>query len=130
MITDRIKQIIENEKISVRVFEEKLGVSQGSINKAINLGGDLKVNTLNKIVDLFPQYNPMWILTGNGEMLKNSNEVEINSTAKEPEAKYTTCASCKSKDKLITTLEHKTVRDEEQIERLWKQIEYLTKTKI
>jgi len=39
MVIDRVRQIIENENISVRLFEEKISVSQGSINKVLNKGG-------------------------------------------------------------------------------------------
>ena len=68
MIIDRIKQIIENENISVRQFEERIGASQGVINKAIKLNGDIKGTLLEKTVEVFPHFNPSWLLTGRGEM--------------------------------------------------------------
>ena len=106
MITDRIKYIIEKEKISVRIFEEKLGVSQGSINKTINSNGDLKVNTLNKIVELFPQYNPVWLLTGKGQM--NSNlAVENSNVINESTIKYGKCQQCEEKERLIKEKEER-----------------------
>lgn len=128
-IKERILQYIDNKGITKTDFCENTGISYQNM-KGKSLFSEIGGSQIAKILSVYPEISSEWILTGNGEMLKNSNEVEINSTAKEPEAKYTTCASCKSKDKLIITLEHKTVRDEEQIERLWKQIEYLTKTRI
>jgi hypothetical protein len=93
-IIERIKEIIDNEKISVRIFEEKIGVSQGSINKSINAMADIKGSVMNKIVDVFPQYNPVWLLTGKGEMLINEGKDS------EP-LNYSNCPICAEKDRVI-----------------------------
>lgn len=73
-ITQRVKQIIDNEHISVRQFEDKISVGQGTVNKAINANGDLKGSVLNRIVDIFPQYCAGWLLTGKGNMYVNSDK--------------------------------------------------------
>ena len=73
-IIERIKLIIENESISVRAFEDKINVSQGAINKAIQTGSDVKGSVINKIVDVFPHYDALWILRGESEMIKKSPE--------------------------------------------------------
>ena len=73
-IIGRIKKIIENENVSVRVFEEKIGTSQGVINKSINANADIKGSLLNRIVEIYPHYNLEWIITGNGDMIKTDDD--------------------------------------------------------
>lgn len=55
-------------------FAQYLGISTQ------NLSAWYKRNTFdeNKIVDKFPEVNKVWILTGEGEMLKNSNTNQVN----------------------------------------------------
>lgn len=67
----RIKQIIENEKISVKKFEEILGVYSGAIAKAIRNDTSFSCLLLPKIIEKFPQYSCEWLLTGKGPMLKS-----------------------------------------------------------
>lgn len=106
MITNRLKQLIENEKISIRVFEEKIGASQGSINKAINSNADLKANTLNNIVEVFPRYNIVWLLTGKGPMISLAS-TKNSDTANEPGVKYGKCHQCEEKERLIQEKEER-----------------------
>lgn len=94
---ERIMQIIDYYNISnINEFaKEYLGYSSSEkINRLKKEGNNPSYDILLDISNKFENINMNWLLTGNGEMLKNSNEVEINSTAKEPEAKYTTSHIC------------------------------------
>lgn len=85
MTIDRITEIIGNEALSVRSFEKKIDVKQGSINKAIRNQGNVYSIVLEKILENFPQYNAEWLITGkggmmksmSGEFLKDSGKVEL-----------------------------------------------------
>ncbi len=55
--------------MSIRAFEEEIGTSQGVLNKIINNNGDIKSSLLAKILEKFPHYNPLWLLTGTGDEL-------------------------------------------------------------
>ena len=82
---NRIKQIIDYKSLSVRAFERLIGASNNSIQAAIKRNGSVKDDTLNKILQIVPEINPVWLLTGKGAMLKeNQNETTI----KEPETMY------------------------------------------
>lgn len=75
-MTDRIKQIIECEGISIRAFEIKISASNGLIRKAITNHSDIQSKWIKAIVDNFPQYNIGWLVTGEGEMFKNARSYD------------------------------------------------------
>lgn len=78
---DRINALISYLKISRAEFERRAGLSNGYTR---NLGGVPGAEKLESILRTFPEVSRDWLLTGEGEMLKNSTEVEINSI---PEAR-------------------------------------------
>lgn len=71
---ERLLQIVEYYKLSVREFERLIGVSEGVINKTIARNTGLKAETIQKIVEKFPQISLNWILLGEGEMLKSDDK--------------------------------------------------------
>lgn len=71
---ERLLQIVEYYKLSVREFERVIGVSEGVINKTIARNTGLKAETIQKIVEKFPQISLNWILLGEGEMLKSEDK--------------------------------------------------------
>ena len=73
----RIKQFIENQGISVRAFEQQIGASNGLIRKAIANNTDIQSKWITAIVDNYPQLNPIWLLTDEGEMIKSTECVPI-----------------------------------------------------
>lgn len=68
MISERIKQVIDNEKISVREFERRISSGQGVIAKCVKHNTDISSSVMAQIVKNFPQYSPIWLLTGEGDM--------------------------------------------------------------
>lgn len=62
---DRVKLFIKFKGISLRKFAEIIGVSHSLINNTKSLGSD----KLESIIINFPEINPIWLLTGKGEML-------------------------------------------------------------
>lgn len=82
-----IWKVIENEGLNRNSFSHAIGVNYKQVCDIIN--GDTKSITskfADKILAVFPNYNKVWLLTGEGEMLKDDrinreNGVIIN---KEP----------------------------------------------
>lgn len=72
---ERIKQIIENEGLSVRRFEEIISCSNGVIAKSLRSKTDISVKVLISIKENFPQYSAEWLLTGEGEMFVSKDGV-------------------------------------------------------
>ncbi len=75
MISQRIKQIIDNENLSIRKFEEKISCTQGIITKCIRANTDISSKVISSIIRNFPQYSALWLLTGEGEMLVSKDGV-------------------------------------------------------
>jgi len=75
-ISKRIKSIIDHYDISVRSFEKSIGASNNSIQTTIKRNADIKSATINKILQVYPDINPDWLLTGTGDMLKSEQKAE------------------------------------------------------
>ncbi len=72
MITNRIGKYLEHKGISFYSFENTLGVSRGSISKAVKEGKSIGSSVLENILSKFPDISPDWLLTGSGPMLRQS----------------------------------------------------------
>lgn len=66
-IKDRLKQFINHLEIEVRTFEIKAGLSNGFVN---NVGSSLREGSLEKLLSTYPELNKIWLLTGDGSMIK------------------------------------------------------------
>ena len=82
-ISERVKQLIEHEGISVMGFEKKINVGNNSIGTGIKRKSNLSGDILSKILNCYDYINPKWLLTGKGEML-----IENLSIVSEPAAAY------------------------------------------
>ncbi|MDR2938386.1 MAG: hypothetical protein LBU92_05560 [Prevotellaceae bacterium] len=71
-VLDRIKQYVDYKGISVRRFEQKVGMSNGSFASQLKNKKTIGVDRLENILKEYPELNPSWVLTGEGKMLKNS----------------------------------------------------------
>lgn len=77
---ERIEFIIEKEGLNKNSFSKAIGISNNvTITRIINEHRAPSRSTCEKIVSAFPLYNLEWLLTGEGEMLKQeSHETKIN----------------------------------------------------
>ncbi len=86
-IVDRIKLFIEHKSISLRRFDESIEMSKGYMSRQIKTNASVGGDVLEKIIDAYPELNPIWLLQGKGEMLLPTNGVnEKNSVYKTPDA--------------------------------------------
>lgn len=74
-IRARIHHFISAKKLSVAEFERTVDLSNGFVN---NLGDGIRKISLEKIKKVFPDLNTSWVLTGDGDMLINKEEVNNN----------------------------------------------------
>jgi len=68
-LNDRLRELIQNEQISVRALEKKIGASDGVISKALRTGTDISAKWIVAISENYPQYSLDWLIGGHGHML-------------------------------------------------------------
>ncbi len=73
-MNDRLRKFLIFEDISVRQFEAMIGSSDGKIAKFMTTNSSLKSDTLNKIMEVFPQLSIEWLIRGEGTMLKRQDD--------------------------------------------------------
>lgn len=66
-IQERLRKYIEVKSLTPKQFEQISGLSNGSFSK---LSDNTRRSTVNRISIAFPDLNTSWLLTGDGEMLK------------------------------------------------------------
>lgn len=76
-IIERIGQIVTKKGISMRSFEQTLGVSNGAIGNAIKKKSDVGSSVVSKIIEIYPDVNPIWLLTGVGNMQNEATPVSV-----------------------------------------------------
>lgn len=78
-INARIKQIISLKQLTISSFSRKIGLVNGvTISKIINQNRKPSSKTIGRIINAFPEINYDWLVNGEGEMLKGSNEPKGN----------------------------------------------------
>lgn len=78
MVSERLGKYLEAKGISFYAVENALSAGRGSISKAVKEGKSIGSNTLENILGLYADLNPTWLLTGEGEMCKESEDFLIN----------------------------------------------------
>lgn len=73
MVKERIKLFCETEHITISSFEKKIGVANGYVN---SISKSIGIDKLVKLLEIFPNINIEWLLTGNGEMYKSKTSNE------------------------------------------------------
>jgi transcriptional regulator with XRE-family HTH domain len=78
---DRVKQFIDNKGISAGELALMIDVQRSSISHILNGRNKPSAMFIEKMLDVFPDLNARWLLTGSGEML--NNKVKEKSTENE-----------------------------------------------
>lgn len=73
-VKERLKSFIDYKQMSVRAFESACGLSYGFVG---NMRNSMQPDKIMKIVHCFPELNPGWVMTGEGEMLKPTNTQNV-----------------------------------------------------
>lgn len=73
MILDRLKDYMDYKGITIAAFERSIGMSNASFGKSLKNGKAIGTDKLEKILMTYTDINPNWLLTGDGEMLKETH---------------------------------------------------------
>lgn len=104
MIKDRLTQVLEYKRIPKELFYEKIGQKSANFrgeNRKKALNSDVIENILTEIPDL----NPIWFLTGKGEMLLEIDDKDLLKDKETPVQRIGRIA--KREGVAITKLEHR-----------------------
>lgn len=109
VIKARILQYLDNQEITLQKFYEKTKVQPSNFRSEAaksELGGD----KLAKILAVFPNLSPNWLMTGEGSMTRTDQPTIIESLAAEPPSEYKyksknlppgPCMHCEGLERLI-----------------------------
>ena len=72
-----IIKLLDYSKLNIKQFSEKLGMQRAQAIYDIVSGKTKRISEklANQIISEFPEINKVWLLTGEGEMLKDSSAV-------------------------------------------------------
>ncbi len=96
---DRVRIIIDSKRLSVSAFEKVIGMSNNSIQQALKRGANLKDETLNNILNAYPEISAQWLLTGKGSM-NTSDSISSEPKTHESKGKYISKETIEILDKL------------------------------
>lgn len=68
MVSERLGMYIAAKDISYYAFENSIGASRGAISKAVKENKSIGSSMLESILEIYKDLNPIWLLTGQGNM--------------------------------------------------------------
>ena len=99
-INERLKQIITIKEKTQSTFALKANYSKQRVNQLVKEGESLGLEVVKKIIDLYPDVNIVWFITGDGEMM-------IKTVNEEKKESITSCQNCDILRNYIKVLEAK-----------------------
>ena len=79
-IKDRIRMIMEREKVPPRVFAETIGVQQSTLSHILNGRNKPSLDVIMKVHQKYDYVNLEWLLYGKGEMMVSEEETSFSSS--------------------------------------------------
>ena len=79
-IKDRIRMIMEREKVPPRVFAETIGVQQSTLSHILNDRNKPSLEVVMKVHQKYDYINLEWLLYGKGEMMVSEEGTSFSSS--------------------------------------------------
>lgn len=119
-VKERLIEFIKSQKLSINQFEKDCGLSGGYVR---NMRRSISPDKLGSIVTNFPELNPGWLMTGEGNMLRSEPRNVNNQTVR---IGNITASSSGSDSSELAALRSENESLRAQVDRLTKIIENLT----
>lgn len=74
-INERLNEFIKYKNLNINSFSNKIDAAQTTIKTMMDRGTPPKIETLTKIVTVFEDLNPLWLIFGYGNMILAPDEV-------------------------------------------------------
>lgn len=71
---ERLYEYLDYKKLKPTALEKEIGLSNGYISVQKKRNADMGEGALNKIIDYCRDINPLWLLTGEGSMLRSEQK--------------------------------------------------------
>lgn len=71
-ILTRIAKIAEEEGLTITALEKRIGASKSVLSRALANNSDIQSKWIQNVIFAFPKYSATWLLTGEGEMINNT----------------------------------------------------------
>ena len=68
-IIERIVLFIKHKNLSMRAFDISIGVGNGYTSKQAKTKASVGSDVLERIIEQYPELSPLWLLTGQGDMI-------------------------------------------------------------
>lgn len=75
---ERFDKYMEYKELNDNKVTKQLSLSVGTLGKSRNLGRDLSDKVIEQILNFYTDLNRVWLLTGEGEMIKDKITQEAN----------------------------------------------------
>lgn len=86
-VKERLTEYLSYKKVNVRQFQLKIGVSNSYVS---NIRQSISPDKISSISNHFPDLNIAWLITGEGQMLKNSELIDRGPLTLDFEEVFTT----------------------------------------
>lgn len=73
-LIDRFALYLKNKGIALSKADVALGVGNGYIGKQLKSGGSVNSDIIEKILNIYSDINPLWLVTGIGDMMDDMNK--------------------------------------------------------
>lgn len=76
----RLETVLDYYSLNASAFADKIGVQRSSMSHLLSGRNKPSLDFIMKILEVFPEIDLYWILTGKGNFPKNNNEVSATFT--------------------------------------------------
>jgi hypothetical protein len=119
---DRIEEFIRVKDISFNAFDQSIGSGSGYISKQIRNRASVGADVIEKMIQAYEDINPLWLITGKGDMFLDTDSQLVN----EPAEEYGKPKQDGVLKEKIIALQEQRIKDLEEIYRLKSEINELT----